>query len=54
LELIAGGAQIYDCAANDRSFDWALKASEANLFQAKGIRAEARVSMILNPAVGAE
>ena len=45
FELIAAGAQIYDCEANDRGFDWAVEAPEADLFQASEVRAGARVSM---------
>jgi hypothetical protein len=41
LELIAAGGRIYDCEANDRGFDWAVEAPEADLFQASRVRAGA-------------
>ena len=36
LEVIADGAQIYACEAKGKSFEWAFKAPEADLFDQKG------------------
>jgi hypothetical protein len=36
FELIAAVAQIYDRAANDGGFDFAVKEPEADLFDARG------------------
>jgi uncharacterized protein DUF3455 len=36
LELLADGVQIYVCEAQGNSFEWSLKAPEANLFDKQG------------------
>jgi hypothetical protein len=37
MEAEADGVQIYTCTAKGTSFDWVLKAPEANLFDKKGM-----------------
>ena len=38
LEVAADGVQIYTCEAKGQGFEWAFKAPEANLFDAKGLQ----------------
>jgi hypothetical protein len=38
LEVAADGVQIYACEAKGQGFEWAFKAPEATLFDAKGLQ----------------